>query len=206
MTQPLKWHEPVRDVGSRLNGVGIKNSGVGIAELPDQIRSALTGQKIVTSASAPARQAQPSPPRRERILVADDEPRIRLALRSCLEAEGYRVEEAGDGVQALEAIERVMPDLMILDLAMPNMNGMRTLKQLQFVPGQLKPRVIVLTAWGSEPAMLRVIGLGADLYLEKPLDPETLRRAVAVVLENRTEQMEADFDMNEKDTVGGTDA
>jgi len=143
---------------------------------------------VVTSASAPARQAQPSLPRRARILIADDEPRIRLALRSCLEAEGYDVEEAADGLQALDAIVEHAPDLMLLDLAMPNMDGVRTLTELSMLHGQLKPAVIVLTAWGSEPAMLKVIGLGADLYLEKPLDPETLRRAVAVVLQRQQTQ------------------
>src|SRR5437764_1256505 len=149
-------------------------------------------QAVVTSASAPARQEQPSPPRRARILIADDEPRIRLALRSCLEAEGYVIEEASDGVEALDAVVRCSPDLMILDLAMPNLDGMRTLSQLEGLHGQLKPRVIVLTAWGSEPAMLKVIGLGADLYLEKPLDPQTLRQAVAVVLERPREQTEVE--------------
>ena len=170
---------------------GEGRANVGIADLPAQIRSALVGDPIVTSASAPARQVQPSPPRRARILIADDEPRIRLALRSCLEAEGYRVDEAVDGYEALDSIIRSSPDVMILDLAMPNLDGMRTLTRLQGVHGQLKPRVIVLTAWGSEPAMLKVIGLGADLYLEKPIDPETLRRSVAVVLSNAPVQQEA---------------
>jgi DNA-binding response OmpR family regulator len=161
------------------------------ADLPTQIHAALVGEPTVTSASAPARQVQPSLSRRAHILIADDEQRIRLALRSCLEAEGYRVQEAADGVEALDCIVRCPPDLMILDLAMPNLDGMRTLSQLQSVHGQLKPKVIVLTAWGSEPAMLKVIGLGADLYLEKPLDPETLRRAVKVVLSQRPEMTEA---------------
>ena len=149
-------------------------------------------QAVVTSASAPARQEQPSQPCRARILIADDEPRIRLALRSCLEAEGYEVQEAQDGLEALDAIVRFSPDLMILDLAMPNLDGMRTLSQLEGLHGQLKPRVIVLTAWGSEPAMLKVIGLGADLYLEKPLAPETFRRAVSEVLGRSATEAEAD--------------
>jgi CheY-like chemotaxis protein len=158
-------------------------------DLPMRIRSALLGQTTfgggettVTSASAPARQAQPSPPRRARILIADDERRIRLALRSCLEAEGYHVLEAADGIEAMASIIRFAPDLMILDLAMPTLDGMRTLHKLQGVHGQLKPRVIVLTAFGSGPAMLKAIGLGASMFLEKPTDPETLRRAVTQVL------------------------
>ena len=160
-------------------------------EEPQRVRANFS-DTTVTSASAPARQAQPSLPRRARILVVDDEPRIRLALRSCLEAEGYEVEEASDGAQALDAIVQHVPDLMLLDLAMPNVDGVRTLTELQKLHGQLKPLVIVLTAWGSEPAMLKVIGLGAELYLEKPIDPETLRRAVSAVLQRDKQTMEVE--------------
>jgi CheY-like chemotaxis protein len=191
------------------SAIDIPNPG---ADLSIKIRSALLGKPSVTSASAPARQAQPSLPRRVRILIADDERRIRLALRSCLEAEGYIVDEAEDGLQALDLIIRSSPDVMILDLAMPNLDGMRTLSQLQGVHGQLKPHVIVLTAWGSGLAMMKAIGLGADLYLEKPLDPETLRRAVASVLKTPpttegvpidwTEELSHD---DEDQTDGGND-
>lgn len=152
------------------------------SDLPMQIHAALRGETLAAPAAESARPARQFFPRRAHILIADDEPRIRLALRSCLEAEGYRVQEAADGYEALDVIVRCAPDLMILDLAMPTLDGMRTLSELQSVHGQLKPRVIVLTAWGSEPALLKAIGLGAELFLEKPIDPETLRRAVSVVL------------------------
>jgi DNA-binding NarL/FixJ family response regulator len=71
---------------------------------------------------------------------------------------------------------------MILDLAMPTLDGVRTLEALRGVHGQLKPRVIILTAWGSAPAVLRTMGAGASLFLEKPIVPETLRAAVRSVL------------------------
>jgi 4-methylaminobutanoate oxidase (formaldehyde-forming) len=82
--------------------------------------------------------------RTPRILVADDEPRIRLSIRACLEAAGYDVTEAADGEEALDRIIRDAPDVMILDLAMPNLDGIRTLGELCGVHGQLKPRVIVM--------------------------------------------------------------
>src|SRR4051812_15367834 len=94
-------------------------------------------------------------PKHVRILVADDEPRIRLALRVCLESDGYDVREAADGLEALDAIIHGAPDVMILDLAMPNMDGLRALDAIKGMHGQLKPRVIILTAWGSGPAVLR---------------------------------------------------
>lgn len=125
------------------------------------------------------------------MLIADDEPRIRLALRACLEAEGYDVAEASDGYEALEQIIQWAPDVMVLDIAMPRLDGMRTLGELEGVHGQLKPRIIVLTAFGSPPAVFRALGLGASVFLEKPLSPEALRQAVARVME---EPWGGDFD------------
>jgi DNA-binding response OmpR family regulator len=116
------------------------------------------------------------------ILVADDEPRIRLSIRACLEAAGYDVIEARDGEHALDRIIRDAPDVMILDLAMPNLDGIRTMTALSGVHGQLKPRVIVLTAWASLPAAMKTMGLGASLFLSKPIVPETLRAAVNYAL------------------------
>ena len=122
------------------------------------------------------------PGRRARVLVADDEPRIRLALRACLESRGYEVDEAADGLEALDVIVRRAPDVMVLDLAMPNLDGMRALRELEPLHGQLKPRVVVLTAWGSVPAALQAIGLGASSFIEKPLVPSALIRAVELAL------------------------
>jgi DNA-binding response OmpR family regulator len=125
--------------------------------------------------------------RAARILIADDEARIRLTVRACLEAEGYEVLEAADGLEAMDVIIHAAPDVMILDLAMPTMDGVRTVQQLQGVHGQLKPRIIILTAFGSAPAMLKTLGMGASLFLEKPVTPATLRDAVRRALEDLEE-------------------
>lgn len=203
----MMWSKPSLPEGISKSPTGGENAEGGaeraggstaISDLPGRIRSALVGETTVTSVSAPARQAQPSLSRRARILVADDERRIRLALRSCLEAEGYRVQEAADGVEALDSIIRHAPDLLILDLAMPNLDGMRVLAKLQEVDVQLKPRVIVLTAWGSVPAMLKARDLGAEIFLEKPIDPDTLRRAVTQAL--------AGLSSNQKTTIESEDS
>jgi two-component system KDP operon response regulator KdpE len=136
---------------------------------------------MTTQESRP-RSPEPSATKHARILVADDEPRIRLALRVCLESDGYDVLEAADGLEALDAIIHGAPDVMILDLAMPNLDGLRALDAIKGLHGQLKPRVIILTAWGSGPAVLRTMGAGASLFLEKPIVPETLLAAVRSVL------------------------
>jgi DNA-binding response OmpR family regulator len=141
----------------------------------------MSAQTEAQPTARPLPTPKPSPNRR-RILVADDESRIRLVLRTCLEAEGYEVFEAADGLEALETIIRTAPDLMILDLAMPNLDGLRTIESLSGVHGQLKPRVIVLTAWGSGPAMLKTMGMGASMFMEKPVTPPMLLSAVKQVL------------------------
>jgi CheY-like chemotaxis protein len=137
-----------------------------------------------TDGTSPQAAPAPAGPARKpaSILVADDERRIRLAIRGCLEAEGYTIYEASDGTEALNQVLLHAPDLLILDLAMPNLDGMRTLRELHALHGQLKPRVVMLTAFGSMPAAASAIGLGAAAFAEKPLVPEALRQLVARVL------------------------
>jgi CheY-like chemotaxis protein len=135
-----------------------------------------------TDAQAQTQVEQPRSPRPARILIADDESRIRLALRACLEEDGYEVLEANDGLEAMEVIIRDAPDVMILDLAMPRVDGVKTVSNLSGLHGQLKPKIIILTAYASGPAMLKTLGLGASLFLEKPVTPDTLRSAVKKVL------------------------
>ena len=147
-------------------------------------RLAAIGVQPACEAASPEAAPMPlsHPHRRASILVADDERRIRLAIRSCLEAEGYTIYEACDGTEALNQVLLHAPDLMILDLAMPNLDGMRTLRELNALHGQLKPRVVMLTAFGSMPTAASAIGLGAAAFVEKPLVPEALRQLVARVL------------------------
>ncbi len=115
------------------------------------------------------------------ILTVDDDPRIRLMLRTALESEGYDVSEAGDGREALNVIERARPDLVLLDLNMPNMDGMAVLDALKAWAGP-KPRVVVLTAYGSIGVAVKATRLGAVDFIEKPVTPTTLREAVRSVL------------------------
>ena len=115
------------------------------------------------------------------ILTVDDDPRIRLMLRTALESEGYEVSEAGDGREALNAIERRHPDLVLLDLNMPNMDGLAVLNELKSWTGA-KPRVLVLTAYGSIGVAVKATRLGAVDFIEKPVTPTTLREAVRSVL------------------------
>jgi two-component system, OmpR family, alkaline phosphatase synthesis response regulator PhoP len=116
------------------------------------------------------------------ILITDDESGIRLVLRTALESDGFRVIEAANGVEALEAIVHQNPDLVVLDLNMPVMDGMAVLERLRAIAGP-KPRVIILTAYGSVAAAVKATRLGAVDFLEKPITPSDLRQTVRSVLE-----------------------
>ena len=116
------------------------------------------------------------------ILVVDDESNIRLMLRKTLQTEGYVVQEAADGRQALDAVDRHSPDLMILDLSMPQLDGFGVLQHLKSMRPSKKPRVIVLTAYGSISTAVKATRLGAMDFLEKPVSPDEVREAVEAVL------------------------
>lgn len=116
------------------------------------------------------------------ILIVDDETNIRLMLRATLTTEGYTVEEATNGREGLDAVGARVPDVMILDLSMPEIDGMGVLKALQGLRPSKRPKVIVLTAYGSIPAAVKATRLGAIDFLEKPVSPAEVREAVEAAL------------------------
>jgi two-component system KDP operon response regulator KdpE len=118
----------------------------------------------------------------ERVLVIDDEPQIRRALRTALTAHGYTVEVAEDGRTGLEAIAAWAPDAVVLDLVMPGLDGFEVLRQTRSwsdVP------VIVLSARGQEPDKVAALDGGADDYLTKPFGMGELLARLRVVLRRR---------------------
>jgi two-component system KDP operon response regulator KdpE len=109
--------------------------------------------------------------KRFRILVVDDEVRILNFLSTKLKASGYEVLTAPDGVRGLEQAQAQEPDLVVLDLLMPRMDGLEMLKQLRtFSPVP----VIILTAKGADTDRIKGLQLGADDYLPKPFNPDEL--------------------------------
>ncbi len=109
-----------------------------------------------------------------KVLLAEDEKNVILGVRTCLDAVGYEVEIVEDGVAALEAIKREHPDLILLDLLMPKMDGFEVLKVLKEDEKTASIPVIVLTAKAEEEDRLRVMELGADEYMTKPFKPQEL--------------------------------
>ena len=140
------------------------------------------------------RAAQPqSWPARDkaRILIVDDESRIRLALRACLEAEGYDVTEAADGVEGIRAVGECNPDVMIVDLAMPRKNGYEMIEELRARHLGDMPKVVVLTAYHSAFSPSGLSRIGAAALLEKPLLPDLLGRTVRNLLEHEKADLRA---------------
>ena len=119
---------------------------------------------------------------RSTVLVVDDDANIRATVRLCLEADGYAVDQAADGGAALGRIRRDPPDLVLLDLAMPRMDGMALLGRLNQQWPRPPSRVVVMTANGSVQAAVQAVRLGASDFLEKPFTPDDLRLSVASVL------------------------
>lgn len=108
------------------------------------------------------------------VLVVDDEPQVVWMLRFSLEAEGYRTLAARDGRAALEEVREHRPDLMVLDVMMPLMDGWTVLQHLQDVPEDERPRVIVLSARTTLRDRAKAAELGADAFVAKPFNPDDL--------------------------------
>ncbi len=118
-----------------------------------------------------------------RILVVDDEERMVRFIRLNLEHDGFRVTEAFNGTQAINKVRSAMPDLVLLDVMMPDIDGfevLRIIREVSNIP------VIMLTAKGEEDDRVRGLELGADDYVTKPFSPRELVSRVRAVL-RRTE-------------------
>ena len=113
------------------------------------------------------------------VLVVEDEPQVLRFLRAGLPAHGYRVLEAASGVEALRTAEQYVPDVVLLDLGLPDMDGMAVLAELR---RWSRMPVIVLSARGQEAAKVAALDAGADDYLTKPFGfPELLARMRAAL-------------------------
>ena len=115
-----------------------------------------------------------------KVLIVDDEPDILLMLRINLEAEGYETALAADGETALRRIGDEVPDVIVLDVMMPVMDGWSVLEALS--SRHDAPRVIVLSAKTASRDVRRALDLGAAEYLTKPFEPEGLLATVDRVL------------------------
>lgn len=117
--------------------------------------------------------------RMRRVLVVDDEPHIRTVLRGYLQADGFTVTEAGDGETALAALAAEAPQVVLLDVMLPGIDGLEVLRRLRTVSDAY---VILVTARAEEVDKLVGLGVGADDYITKPFSPREVTARVKAVL------------------------
>lgn len=128
----------------------------------------------------------------ERILVVEDEPEIQELVGYHLTREGYRVTCTASGEQALAAVRRDPPDLILLDLMLPGVDGLEVCQRLKADPSTRCVPVVILTAKSEEADMVSGLELGADDYLPKPFSPRVLVARIRAVLRRaRRESPEA---------------
>ena len=114
-----------------------------------------------------------------RVLVVDDEAQIRVVLRAYLEREGYEVEEAATGQEALARGTSFRPDLVLLDIGLPDLDGLEVLRQLRTTSDVY---VVMVTARADEVDLLVGLSVGADDYVSKPFSPREVVARVKTVL------------------------
>jgi CheY-like chemotaxis protein len=119
------------------------------------------------------------------VLLVDDEDDLRRVMRDLLEREGFTVQEARDGIQALDEVDRHAPDIIVLDLNLPGLDGYSVLSQLRSRQATKDIPIVVLTAKGDEENEVKVFELGADDFLSKPFRARALAARLEAVLGRR---------------------
>ena len=124
-----------------------------------------------------------------RILIAEDNAEIRTLVSSILVEEGHKVGVAQNGQQALDMMLDDAPDVLVLDIMMPQMDGYSVLKELKSSGIKEQMKILILTAKTSESDWVRGYKLGADSYLTKPFDTDELINAIEDLLSSTKEQL-----------------
>ncbi|RJF78366.1 DNA-binding response regulator [Azospirillum cavernae] len=121
-----------------------------------------------------------------RVLIVDDEPPIRRFLRTSLTAQGYDIVEAEDGVKALDEVRRMSPDVLVLDLGLPGMDGLEVIRRLR--GGGATLPIIVLSSRADEAGKVEALDLGADDYVTKPFGVDELLARLRAAMRHKLQQ------------------
>ncbi|PJA77504.1 MAG: hypothetical protein CO150_00475, partial [Nitrospirae bacterium CG_4_9_14_3_um_filter_53_35] len=117
-----------------------------------------------------------------KILVVDDDKAARKSIRSILEQEGYLVLEAEDGASGLQQVKTENPDLVLLDIVMPRVDGIKVCKSIKSNPDYKKIPILMTTSMGSKEDIIRGLKSGADDYIVKPYDKSELLARIKTFL------------------------
>ena len=118
----------------------------------------------------------------KKILLVEDEPEFRLALRMRLEANGYAIIEADDGIKGLDAVRQQNPDLIILDVMLPRMNGFKLARLLKYSAKYKNVPLMMLTVMSQESDWKMGRSVGADAYMTKPYQPQELLNTISTLV------------------------
>jgi two-component system alkaline phosphatase synthesis response regulator PhoP len=116
-----------------------------------------------------------------KVLVVDDEEPILELLKYNLEKSGYEVKTAADGARAVEVAKKFLPDLVLLDIMMPKMDGVETCRLIREIPEMQKAFVVFLTARSEEYSEVAAFDVGADDYITKPIKPRALMSRISAL-------------------------
>ena len=175
----LKIRERLRDL--RLKGLSLSQIADQLtAARQDLMPAAMTdqpGSGMPTPGSPGADSNRPP-----RVLIVDDEEEVRLSVGEFLETQGFVIAEAGDGEEALAKAFTEKPDLILLDLRLPKVDGYQVCQTLKGNPITSVIPIIMITALNTTPQKVKGIEFGADDYVEKPFDLEELSARIKMVM------------------------
>lgn len=134
----------------------------------------------------------------DKILIVDDEPDIVEFISYNLKSKGYHIAAAKDGIEAIKKAKEFRPDLILLDIMMPNKDGIETIRELRGMPDFEDTAIIFLTALSDEKYEIEGLKVGADDYIAKPIKPELLATRISTALR----RLRKDEDQEQKLTFG----
>jgi CheY-like chemotaxis protein len=140
------------------------------------------------------------------VLVAEDNPVNRELLRELLEARGYNVTEAPDGQEALRMIEQAHPDILLLDIGMPILDGFAVVRKIRANPSLATLTVLAVTAYAMQGDRENILNAGFDGYLSKPINARDLANELERLLHKRENQNTAPNQPPEANASGKTRA
>lgn len=136
-----------------------------------------------------------------KVLVVDDEPDIVEILKYNLQKEGYEVATAEDGIKAVKIAGKFLPDVILLDIMMPNQDGVETCLQLRQIPELKNSFIIFLTARMEEYSEVAAFDVGADDYITKPIKPRALMSRIAALFRRETKKEQEVSQIKVKDLL-----
>ena len=137
------------------------------------------------------------------ILVVDDEDDILEFISYNLRKEGYNVNTAGNGRKAIDVAKKIHPHLILLDLMMPEMNGIKTCEKIRSIPSFSDTLIALLTARSDEDSQIAGLNAGADDYIIKPIKPKLLNCRIRALLKRHRAVMEEDMKVRNDHSQGG---